>query len=113
LLSDSGITLAAVYTAKGEVLMGTLRWEKEQSERMALELVTISEKLERVKLHSQESELLVRVKSLQTELTAKQLQRSLLSRTISTRKQQQSRDRMRRRELRGEDALPHPQVIGS
>lgn len=32
-LSDDGITLADVYAAGGEVLMGTLRWEKENEER--------------------------------------------------------------------------------
>lgn len=30
ILSDRGLTLADVYTAGGEVLMGTLRWEREQ-----------------------------------------------------------------------------------
>jgi circadian clock protein KaiC len=101
LLSDSGISLADVYTAQGEVLMGTLRWEKEESERISLELVTISEKLERVKLQSEEAELQVRAKSMQTELMAKQLQRSLLSRTVDTRKRQLSRNRKRRQDLRG------------
>lgn len=33
LLSHEGITLADVYSAGGEVLMGTLRWEKENEER--------------------------------------------------------------------------------
>ncbi len=33
LLDDDGVTLAPVYTGGGEVLMGTLRWEKEQQER--------------------------------------------------------------------------------
>ncbi len=30
ILTDSGITLADVYTSGGEVLMGTMRWEKQQ-----------------------------------------------------------------------------------
>ncbi|QDG52399.1 circadian clock protein KaiC [Persicimonas caeni] len=33
LLDDDGVTLAPVYTGGGEVLMGTLRWEKEQREK--------------------------------------------------------------------------------
>ena len=33
ILSDTGLALADVYTAGGEVLMGTLRWEKEAEER--------------------------------------------------------------------------------
>src|SRR5580658_1073844 len=32
ILSDSGVTLADIYTAGGEVLMGTLRWERESAE---------------------------------------------------------------------------------
>jgi circadian clock protein KaiC len=32
-LTDAGVTLADVYSAGGEVLMGTLRWEKENEER--------------------------------------------------------------------------------
>jgi circadian clock protein KaiC len=35
ILSDSGVTLADVYAAGGEVLMGTLRWEKENEARRA------------------------------------------------------------------------------
>jgi circadian clock protein KaiC len=36
-LSREGVTLADVYTAGGEVLMGTLRWERENEERRARE----------------------------------------------------------------------------
>ena len=36
-LTDEGITLADVYTVGGEVLMGTLRWEKENADRRARE----------------------------------------------------------------------------
>jgi circadian clock protein KaiC len=35
ILSDVGVTLADVYTVDGEVLMGTLRWEKENESRRA------------------------------------------------------------------------------
>ncbi|HWP99847.1 MAG TPA: circadian clock protein KaiC, partial [Vicinamibacterales bacterium] len=34
-LSSRGVTLSDVYAAGGEVLMGTLRWEKEEAERLA------------------------------------------------------------------------------
>lgn len=37
-LSDKGVTLADVYTAGGEVLMGTMRWEKETAERVRHEI---------------------------------------------------------------------------
>jgi circadian clock protein KaiC len=35
LLSDRGLSLTDVYTAGGAVLMGTLRWEREEQERAA------------------------------------------------------------------------------
>jgi len=35
ILSDEGISLTDVYTAGGEVLLGTLRWEKEEEMRAA------------------------------------------------------------------------------
>ena len=34
ILSDKGLMLADVYTAGGEVLMGTMRWQKEDEERV-------------------------------------------------------------------------------
>jgi circadian clock protein KaiC len=51
LLSDEGIELAEVYTAGGEVLMGTLRWEREaeieeERERMRVEVTRKRAELE-------------------------------------------------------------------
>lgn len=37
-LSDEGVTLADVYSAGGEVLMGTMRWQKEAEDRQVLTL---------------------------------------------------------------------------
>jgi circadian clock protein KaiC len=68
ILSDAGVTLADIYTAGGEVLMGTLRWEKESAERVANEVAEVAGKLKRVSLDAEEAELEVRVKSLQVEL---------------------------------------------
>src|ERR1700734_1187696 len=48
ILSDSGVTLADTYTAGGEVLMGTMRWEKESAERVAIEVAEVAGKLTRV-----------------------------------------------------------------
>jgi circadian clock protein KaiC len=44
-LTDAGVTLADVYTAGGQVLMGTLRWEKENEERRARSAAENSAKL--------------------------------------------------------------------
>ena len=107
ILSDAGVTLADIYTAGGEVLMGTLRWEKESAERLANETAEVARKLKRVSLDAEEAELVVRMKSLQTELVAKQVEKSLLARTTEGREQELSRGRTRMRELRGADAA-HP-----
>ena len=60
ILSDAGVTLADIYTAGGEVLMGTLRWEKESAERVANEVAEVAGKLKRVRLDAEEAELEVR-----------------------------------------------------
>ena len=104
ILSDSGVTLADIFTAGGEVLMGTLRWEKESAERVAKEVAEVAGKLKRVSLDAEEAVLEVRAKSLQTELVAKQVEKTLLARNTQSRKGEVSRGHTRMRELRGGDA---------
>jgi len=55
ILSDDGVTLADIYTAGGEVLMGTMRWEKERAERIATEVADVAGKLKRVQLDAEEA----------------------------------------------------------
>ncbi len=104
ILSDAGVTLADIYAAGGEVLMGTLRWEKESAERVAEEVAEVAGKLKRVRLDAEEAVLEVRVKSLQTELEAKQVEKALLTRTTQSRERELTRGRTRMQELRGADA---------
>jgi circadian clock protein KaiC len=106
ILSDAGVTLADIYTAGGEVLMGTLRWEKEGAERVAKEVAEVEGKLRRVSLDAEEAVLEVRAKSLRTELQAKQVEKALLARTTESRQGELSRRRVRMRELRGADGAP-------
>jgi circadian clock protein KaiC len=103
ILSDEGVTLADIYTAGGEVLMGTMRWEKESAERVAHEVAEVAGKLKLVSLDAEEAVLEVRAKSLQTELLAKQVEKTLLTRTTESRRGEQKRGRLRMRELRGGD----------
>lgn len=112
ILSDMGVTLADIYTAGGEVLMGTMRWEKESAEQVAREVAEVAAKLKRVSLDAEEAVLEVRAKSLQTELVAKQVEKTLLERTTHSRKGEQSRGRIRMRELRGGD-VAKPKRKGS
>jgi circadian clock protein KaiC len=104
ILSNSGVTLADIYTAGGEVLMGTLRWERESAERVATEVAQVAGKLKRVSLDAEEAVLRVRAKSLQTELLAKKVEKTLLARTTQSRIKELSRGHNRMRELRGADA---------
>ncbi len=103
ILSDNGVTLADIYTAGGEVLMGTMRWEKENAERVEDEVAELEEQLKRVTLDAEEAVLEVRAKSLQTELSAKQVEKTLLERTTANRKGQSLRGKKRIQELRGGD----------
>lgn len=103
ILSDTGVTLADTYTAGGEVLMGTLRWEKERAERVANEVTEVAARLKRVMLDAQEAELEVRLKSLKVELEAKHVEKALLIRTTELHEGDRSRGRARMEELRGAD----------
>ena len=103
ILSEEGVTLADTYSAGGEVLMGTLRWEKESAERVAREVQEVAAKLKNVRLDAEEAELEVRIKSLQVELVAKQVEKALLARTTESRERERSRGHSRIRELRGAD----------
>jgi circadian clock protein KaiC len=103
ILSKDGVTLADIYTAGGEVLMGTMRWEKESAERVSNEVAEVTATLKRVSLEAEEAVLEVRAKSLKTELLAKKVEKDLLTRTTESRKREVSRGRERMRELRGGD----------
>ena len=105
ILSNTGVTLADIYTAGGEVLMGTLRWEREKAERLANEVAEVTGKLKRVSLDAEEAVLEVRTKSIQTELVAKKVEKTLLAKTTASREQELAHSGRRMRELRGADAI--------
>ncbi len=83
--------------------MGTLRWEKESAQRRAIEITEVESRLGRLRLDAEEAELQVRLKSVQTELMAKQVEKSLLRHTRQVRQAQTVQTRVRMRELRGAD----------
>ena len=106
ILSDAGITVTDTYTAGGEVLMGTMRWEKESAERHANEVAAVARRLSSVKLEAEEAELEARVKSLQVELAAKITEKAVLARSAEIHEQELLLGRDRMRELRGSDLTP-------
>ncbi|MHB1047247.1 MAG: circadian clock protein KaiC [Thermoanaerobaculia bacterium] len=103
-LSEEGVTLADTSSAGGEVLMGTMRWEKEQAERFAKESAEATGALKRVQLDAEEAELEVRLKSLQVERAAKQIEKALLVRATESHEGELLSGRSRLSELRGADA---------
>ncbi len=103
ILGRSGVTLADTYTASGEVLMGTLRWERERVDRVASEAAAVAAKLKRVRLAAEEAVLEVRAKSLRTKLLAKKVEQSLLARSTASHQGEVSRGSLQMRALRGAD----------
>jgi circadian clock protein KaiC len=108
LLSNDGITLADTYTAGGDVLMGTLRWEKECAIRGAEEVAEVEGKLKRLRLEAEETDLQVRLKTLRAELAAKHVEKVLLAHNTANRNGELMRSRKRMLELRGADELVSP-----
>jgi circadian clock protein KaiC len=106
-LSDDGVTLADTYTAGGEVLMGTMRWQKERAERAANEAAEVTDKLKRVELDASEAEIEARLKALNVELVAKQIEKALLVSTGKSHDTDSSDDLASVRALRGADASTH------
>ena len=106
ILSDDGITVTDAYTAGGEVLMGTMRWEKESAERHAREAAAVAAKLSSVRLEAEQAEIEARVALLQVELAAKLTEKTVLARSAEVHEKEMSRGRDRMRELRGSDDLP-------
>ena len=103
ILSNEGVTLADIFTAGGEVLMGTMRWEKESAERLSREVREVAGELDLVRLEAEEAVLEVRAKAVQTELLAKQVEKRLLAQTRKSRQHELERGHTHMRELRGAD----------
>jgi circadian clock protein KaiC len=103
ILSDEGITVTDAYTAGGEVLMGTMRWEKESAERHAAEVAAVTARLQNVRLEAEQAELEARVRLLQAELAAKVTEKAVVARRAEAQERELALARERMRELRGSD----------
>jgi circadian clock protein KaiC len=104
-LSDTGVTLADAYTAGGEVLMGTLRWEKELAERVARDETHIAAKQRQAAIANEEMELEVRLKAIQRDLDAKRTEKESLLRAMTSRNVELANGRSHLSELRGVDKV--------
>jgi circadian clock protein KaiC len=102
-LSDAGVTLADAFTAGGEVLMGTLRWEKERAVRAVREETEAIAKQKKATLETEEALLEVRLKAVQLELEVKRAEKQALTRSAADHTDELARGRSHLRELRGVD----------
>ena len=71
MLSDEGITLADVYTAGGEVLVGTARWERETQRQVEQQRRQAEATRRRAQLEFAEAEIKARMAALERELAAR------------------------------------------
>jgi len=77
-LSNAGVTLADVFTAGGEVLMGTLRWEKEEAERADERRRRDEARRRLAEIAAAEAELEARARAIERELAARRDERERL-----------------------------------
>jgi circadian clock protein KaiC len=108
LLSNRGLTLAEVYTAGGEVLVGTARWEKEMEVRESERRARAEAKQQRAELEVAQAEILSRIEVLQRQLEASRAASEVLDSVESARERQRHDDEVTLGKLRGADA-PVPQ----
>lgn len=78
ILSNAGVTLSDAYIAGGEVLMGTLRWEKERAAQLEREYVRAETESKRREIKLAEAEIHVRMEALKRELEARRAELDLL-----------------------------------
>ena len=96
MLSDEGITLYDVYTAGGEVLVGTARWEREAQLEAERARASVRAEQQRALLELAEAEINARIAALQRELEAR---RSELRLATAESDQQTDRESEAYREL--------------
>ena len=110
-LSDTGPALVDVYTAGGEVLMGTLRWEKEVEETARKKQRRTDFEHKQRELQFTEADTRARIKALELDLQRQQAELALYSRDDEARVLSSSeRDRELRR-IRSADPATAPTTV--
>jgi circadian clock protein KaiC len=104
-LNDKGVTLADAYTAGGEVVMGTMRWEKERAVLAALENAEVIAKTKRAALETEEAELEIRLQAVQRDLHAKRAEKQASTHLAVDQSRASARGRTQLSERRGVDKI--------
>jgi circadian clock protein KaiC len=103
-LGDDGVTLAEVYAARGEVLVGTARWEREEEERADERRRAADAARRRAQMEHAEAETTARIAALEHELEYRRAELALAEDEESARRSQGSALRRQRLERRGASA---------
>jgi circadian clock protein KaiC len=106
ILTANGPVLADVYTAGGEVLMGTLRWEKEDAERGQNLKRRAEFDTKRRELQVSEADANARIKVLQQDLERQRAELAAYSSENQARIVSSSDREKELRRIRGADAAP-------
>jgi circadian clock protein KaiC len=104
LLSDDGITLSDVYTAKGQVLMGTARWQKEAAERLEAEQLELDYQRRLREIVARQADAKARLESIQREIEAQEVEARLLKSGHAARSSQVADQQRQLHMMRGGDA---------
>ena len=100
-LHDSGVSLAEAYSSGGEVLMGTLRWEKEEQERARALLRDTESSSKRRELLFAEADTSARIAALQLDLERQRASLALYTSDDAARQVTSGAQRTELRRLRG------------
>jgi circadian clock protein KaiC len=116
-LSDTGLALVDVYSSGGEVLMGTLRWEKEAEERSRALLRETESDTKRRELQFAEADISARITALQLDLERQRAALTLYKSDDAARHVSSGEHLTEVRRLRGENgteaALTHKRRASS
>jgi circadian clock protein KaiC len=108
ILSDVGITLTDVYTAGGEVLMGTARWQRESAEHNAEEERTAAVVQHRLRLESEIAAIEANTSMSRREIDLKRAELAHLSELERQHAQQSRSSQATLREMRRSDEVDAP-----
>lgn len=103
ILSPEGITLANAYVAGGEVLMGTLRYEKEMEEKRKRENALADIEAQRREFEQSDTELSAQIEGLQMEREARRDILEATLRLVEAREAELTTQQVNLRRLRGVD----------
>jgi circadian clock protein KaiC len=109
-LSNQGVTLTDVYVSGGEVLLGTLRWEKEEAQRSEKAHARRNMLRRARELSLAESEVRGRIEALNRELELRRAESEAVAEDIRLDMAQRDASTAELGRLRGAD-MPHGQAI--